>query len=573
MCAATDRHPSPPQILPALVHIGAQAPASANEPIVLVLAPTRELAMQSAEVTDKVGAPCKVHCACIYGGAPKGPQYAALRNGAQVVVATPGRLQDLFDEGAVSFRRVTYLTLDEADRMLDLGFEPAIRALAGAVRADRQTLMFSATWPTSIQGLASEFLCSPVMVRIGSDGTRASHSITQVVEVLESEARDGRLEQLLMQYQGGKQARRRCIIFVLYKKEATRVAEWLRRRGWDAREIQGDMPQKQRTETVAAFKAGSLPLLIATDVAARGLDIPGVETVINYSFPLTIEDYVHRIGRTGRAGATGTAHTFFCQQDKCVPALSLRPCATPPPLPSAPARRAHVMNWVYICTSVGWCTPSGVCRWRHFPLDFVILALMPVAPGTCGRAAWCCAPLLHDRAFYSCALRRAGPTLGSWPTCCGRRGTLCRRSSPSSGPTSRRRSPSCMARTSRRWTPPRRARRSPSTTEGDDSVAEEAQCNRKYERHRPTGSSAATEPVGRLLSHVTRDVPFPDPSWRIQSWRSTCVTCITAPSHACPVPVCCGAQVLAQRCPRSCLVVCRRPRTRQALRGHPCGGV
>jgi len=297
-------------VLPALVHIAAQVKATANEPIILVLAPTRELAMQTAEVSEKVGEPCGVRSACVYGGAPKGPQYAALRGCAQIVVATPGRLQDLFDEGAVSFKRVTFLVLDEADRMLDLGFEPAIRALAGAIRADRQTVMFSATWPNSIQALAREFLASPVMVRIGAEGTRASHSITQVVEVLESDARDSRLEQLLMQYQGSKDSRRRCIIFVLYKKEvragwlgtlswpaldaparaqATRVAEWLRRRGWNAREIQGDMPQKSRTETVAAFKAGTLPLLIATDVAARGLDIPGVESVINYRYASTGE--------------------------------------------------------------------------------------------------------------------------------------------------------------------------------------------------------------------------------------------------------------------------------------------
>ncbi len=207
-------------MLPALVHIAAQPRATANEPIILVLAPTRELAMQTAEVADKVGAPCGVTCACVYGGAPKGPQYAALRGGAQIVVATPGRLQDLFDEGALSFGRVTFLVLDEADRMLDLGFEPAIRALAGAIRADRQTVMFSATWPNSIQALAREFLSAPVMVRIGSEGTRASHSITQVVEVIESDARDARLEQLLMQYQGSKDAKQRCIIFVLYKKEA-----------------------------------------------------------------------------------------------------------------------------------------------------------------------------------------------------------------------------------------------------------------------------------------------------------------------------------------------------------------
>jgi len=269
-------------VLPFLVHISAQPKAATGEPLVLVLAPTRELAMQTAEVAESMGAVCSVASACIYGGAPKGPQYAALRRGAQVVVATPGRLKDLMQEGAVSLRRCSFLVLDEADRMLDLGFEPEIRALAGAIRADRQTVMFSATWPSAIQSLAAEFLAAPVMVRVGAAGTRASHSITQIVEVIDSDARDGRLEQLLMQYQGDKKATRRAIIFVLYKKEATRVGEWLRRRGWHAREIQGDMPQWQRTETVAEFKAGSLPLLIATDVAARGLDIPGVETVINY---------------------------------------------------------------------------------------------------------------------------------------------------------------------------------------------------------------------------------------------------------------------------------------------------
>lgn len=212
-------------MLPALVHIAAQKPATTNEPIILVLAPTRELAMQTAEVVEQVGGACDVRCACVYGGAPKGPQYAALRGRAQFVVATPGRLQDLLQEGAVSFVRVTFLVLDEADRMLDLGFEPAIRALAGATRSDRQTVMFSATWPNSIQTLAREFLASPVTVRIGGEGTRASQSITQVVEVIESDAREARLEQLLMQYQGDKASKRRCIIFVLYKKEvrATRA--------------------------------------------------------------------------------------------------------------------------------------------------------------------------------------------------------------------------------------------------------------------------------------------------------------------------------------------------------------
>ena len=208
-----------PQVLPILVHIAAQPKANIGEPIALVLAPTRELAMQTAEVAEKSGTLCSIYSACIYGGAPKGPQYAALRKGAQIVVATPGRLKDLMMEGAVSLGRTTFLVLDEADRMLDLGFEPEIRALAGAIRADRQTVMFSATWPNSIQALAQEFLAEPLMVRIGAEGTRASHSITQIVEVIEATARDARLEQLLMQYQGDKASSRRCIIFVLYKKE------------------------------------------------------------------------------------------------------------------------------------------------------------------------------------------------------------------------------------------------------------------------------------------------------------------------------------------------------------------
>ena len=227
-CAHNDDAPSDwrrrrkRQVLPILVHIKAQAPAVAGEPVALVLAPTRELAMQTAEVAEKAGAGCSppVYSACIYGGATKGPQYAALKRGAQIVVATPGRLKDLMMEGAVRLGRATFLVLDEADRMLALGFEPEIRALAGGIRADRQTVMFSATWPTSIQALAQEFLAAPLMVRIGAEGTRASHSITQIVEVLESDARDARLEQLLMQYQGDKAATRRAIIFVLYKKEA-----------------------------------------------------------------------------------------------------------------------------------------------------------------------------------------------------------------------------------------------------------------------------------------------------------------------------------------------------------------
>lgn len=252
-------------LLPALVHVAAQPRSGSGEPVVLVLAPTRELAMQTADVAATIGAECDVRSVCVYGGAPKGPQHAALRGGATIVVATPGRLEDLHEAGAVSYARVTFFVLDEADRMLDLGFEPAVRRIVAGVQPARQTVMFSATWPPSIRSLAAEFMVSPVMVRIGAEGTRASHSITQIVEVLDSDARVARLEQLLMQYQGGKDSSRRCLIFGLYKIEVTRIAATLRQRGWRCCEIQGDMLQKARTDAVASFKSAATPILVATD--------------------------------------------------------------------------------------------------------------------------------------------------------------------------------------------------------------------------------------------------------------------------------------------------------------------
>tara|TARA_B110000977_G_scaffold115184_1_gene148884 strand:- start:10084 stop:10950 length:867 start_codon:yes stop_codon:yes gene_type:complete len=233
-----------------------------------------------------------------------------------VVVATPGRLRDFMNDGDVKLDQVTTLVLDEADRMLDLGFEPEIREIAGATRADRQTVMFSATWPNSIQALAAEFMCNPVKVRIGSEGLKASHSITQIVEVVEPNDKDAHLARVLKKYVGGKKETPRTLIFGLYKKEVARLQENLSRQNWQCCCIHGDMTQRDREESVAAFKSGAKPLLIATDVAARGLDIKGVEYVINYTFPLTTEDYVHRIGRTGRAGQTGLAHTFFTLHDK-----------------------------------------------------------------------------------------------------------------------------------------------------------------------------------------------------------------------------------------------------------------
>jgi ATP-dependent RNA helicase DBP3 len=302
--------------IPGLVHIAAQPAISPKMPgpRMLVVAPTRELAMQSADVISKVGALAGLKSICLYGGTSKHEQKKLLRNGVHVVVATPGRLKDLIEDGSCNMSRVTFVVLDEADRMLDDGFEKDIRMIIGATHAERQIAMFSATWPQSIQKLAHEFLTDPVKVTIGSDDLAASQSVTQIVEVVEDRARDARVHSLLQKYHSSR--KNRVLVFVLYKKEADRVERTLQQRGWNCVAIHGDRSQQQRTEAFEEFKSGRVPMLIATDVAARGLDIRGVEYVINYSFPLTIEDYVHRIGRTGRGGATGIAHTFFTANDK-----------------------------------------------------------------------------------------------------------------------------------------------------------------------------------------------------------------------------------------------------------------
>merc|ERR1719291_122417 len=280
----------------------------------LVVAPTRELAMQSQEVLEQAGEFCGIRSVAVYGGVPKWTQRKALEQGVEVVVATPGRLIDLMSEGACDLSQVSFLVLDEADRMLDQGFERDIRQIIGETHPARQTALFSATWPDSVRELAHSFLTRPIKVTIGSADLAAGTRIKQIVEVVEDRAREGMLLKLLNKYHSSR--KNRILIFVLYKKEAARIEQNLTRGGWKATSIHGDKSQDQRTQAVEQFKSGEVPLLVATDVAARGLDIPGVDFVINYSFPLTIEDYVHRIGRTGRAGKNGTSHTFFQLCDK-----------------------------------------------------------------------------------------------------------------------------------------------------------------------------------------------------------------------------------------------------------------
>ncbi|CCE63333.1 hypothetical protein TPHA_0E02410 [Tetrapisispora phaffii CBS 4417] len=284
---------------------------------VLVISPTRELASQTFDnlviLTDKLG----LHCCCVYGGVPKDPQRTQLKV-SQVVVATPGRLLDLLQEGSVDLSNVNYLVLDEADRMLEKGFEEDIKnIIRETASVGRQTLMFTATWPKEVRELASTFMERPVKVSIGNrDELTANKRITQIVEVIDPFKKDRKLLDLLKKYHSGPKKDEKVLIFALYKKEASRVERNLQYNGYQVAAIHGDLSQQQRTQALNEFKSGKCNLLLATDVAARGLDIPNVKTVINLTFPLTVEDYVHRIGRTGRAGQTGTAHTLFTEQEK-----------------------------------------------------------------------------------------------------------------------------------------------------------------------------------------------------------------------------------------------------------------
>ncbi|KAF4119747.1 ATP-dependent RNA helicase DDX5/DBP2 [Geosmithia morbida] len=270
--------------LPAIVHINAQPLlAPGDGPIVLVLAPTRELAVQIQQEITKFGRSSRIRNTCVYGGVPKGPQIRDLSRGVEVCIATPGRLIDMLEAGKTNLRRVTYLVLDEADRMLDMGFEPQIRKIIGQIRPDRQTLMWSATWPKEVRAMASDFLHDFIQVNIGSLDLAANHRITQIVEVVsEMEKRDRMIKHLekIMEDRENK-----ILIFVGTKRVADDITRFLRQDGWPALSIHGDKQQNEHVRNITH--------------------------VLNYDYPNNSEDYIHRIGRTGRAGAKGTAITFF----------------------------------------------------------------------------------------------------------------------------------------------------------------------------------------------------------------------------------------------------------------------
>jgi len=300
-------------LLPAIVHINAQPLLRPKDgPIVLILAPTRELAVQIKGEADKFGYTSSIKNTCVYGGAPRREQAMHLRNGVEIVIATPGRLMDFLEQETTNLRRVTYLVLDEADRMLDMGFEPQMRKILSQVRPDRQTLLWSATWPKDgqVQRLTREFLRDPIRVTVGSEQLSANKDVKQIIEIVNDKYdKDEHLTAVLRQY-----PQQKMLIFANTKRMCGDLAWELKNMGYGAAAIHGDMKQEKREWVLGRFRKGQSQIMVATDVASRGLDIPNVGVVVNYDFPEGrggVEDYIHRIGRTGRAGNKGVSVTFF----------------------------------------------------------------------------------------------------------------------------------------------------------------------------------------------------------------------------------------------------------------------
>ncbi|KAF5178262.1 Atp-dependent rna helicase ddx3y [Thalictrum thalictroides] len=296
----------------------AQRPRGARTvfPLALILSPTRELSCQIHEEAKKFSYQTGVRVVVAYGGAPINQQLRDLERGVDILVATPGRLVDLLERARVSLQMVRYLALDEADRMLDMGFEPQIRKIVEQMDMPppgvRQTMLFSATFPKEIQRLASDFLSKYIFLAVGRVGSSTDLIVQRVEFVNESDKRSHLMDLLHAQRENGTHGKQSLtLVFVETKKGADSLEHWLCMNGFPATTIHGDRTQQEREYALRSFKSGTTPILVATDVAARGLDIPHVAHVVNFDLPNDIDDYVHRIGRTGRAGKSGLATAFF----------------------------------------------------------------------------------------------------------------------------------------------------------------------------------------------------------------------------------------------------------------------
>ena len=312
-------------VLPMLRHIKDQDPVSGDDgPIALIMTPTRELCTQIYSDLLPFLKSLKLRAVAAYGGSPIKDQIAELKRGAEIVVATPGRMIDLLaaNSGRVTnLRRATYLVLDEADRMFDMGFEPQVMKIFNNVRPDRQTILFSATMPRIIDALTKKVLRDPVEITVGGRSVVAPE-ITQIVEIIEEKDKFVRLLELLGELYADDDDVR-ALIFVERQEKADDLLREVLRRGYGCMSIHGGKDQEDRNSTISDFKKGVCPIMIATSVAARGLDVKQLKLVINYDAPNHLEDYVHRAGRTGRAGNTGTAVTFVTEeQENCAPGIA-----------------------------------------------------------------------------------------------------------------------------------------------------------------------------------------------------------------------------------------------------------
>ena len=277
----------------------------------LVLAPTRELAAQIAEDLARLARHTRLTGTAVFGGVGIGPQEKALKRGVDVVVATPGRLLDHFKHGYAALRGLEFLVIDEADRMLDIGFLPDIRRILRHVPAKRQTMLFSATLPQEIVTLSREILTRPVTIEVGRVSTSPAAGVTQAAYPVPAELKSALLVELL------KRGEIKSVIaFTRTKHRANRLADYLSRQGIETGRIHGNRSQGQRTEALAALKSGRIPVLVATDIAARGIDVEALSHVVNFDVPKSPEDYVHRVGRTARADMKGDAFLFVSPEEE-----------------------------------------------------------------------------------------------------------------------------------------------------------------------------------------------------------------------------------------------------------------
>jgi len=286
-------------------------------PGLLVMSPTRELAQQTEAEASRFGKCMDFRCVAMYGGAPKNNQMSKYRQGVHTIVACPGRLNDFLEGGQVRLECVKKLVLDEADRMLDMGFEPQIRKILAKLPRKRHTLFFTATWPHEVRQLASEILTRPYKVMIGNrDELKGNQDITQEVRVMDGMMKGREMERILREAGfANYNSAGKCLVFCNTKRMCEQLSRDLARQGLPCTSIHGDKDQRERDDALNGLKTGRFKVLVATDVAARGLDIKGVGLVVNFDPANNAEDYVHRIGRTARAGAKGFAVTFLTNAD------------------------------------------------------------------------------------------------------------------------------------------------------------------------------------------------------------------------------------------------------------------